>query len=177
MGTRAGNQRSSIFQGNDGRWYGFVTMGTRPDGSPDRRKRTGATRAEVVRKVRELERQRTDQSALPAGRSPRLEAWMTEWLSATSLRVRPSTLSGYTVDVYRHINPTIGQHRLDALQPEHIEHLYAVLLANGLNAGTVHHVRRTLNKALNDAVRRRRLPATPSRSPTPRATTRPTSSR
>lgn len=161
MGTRAGNQRSSIFQGNDGRWYGFVTMGIRPDGSSDRRKRTGATRAEVIRKVRELERQRTDQSALPAGRSPRLEAWMTEWLSATSLRVRPSTLSGYTVDVYRHINPAIGKHRLDALQPEHIEHLYAVLLASGLNAGTVHHVRRTLNKALNDAVRRRRLPRNP----------------
>ena len=84
MGTRAGNQRSSIFQGNDGCWYGFVTMGIRPDGSPDRRKRSGATRAEVVRKVRELERQRTEQSALPAGRSPRLEAWLTEWLSTSS---------------------------------------------------------------------------------------------
>ncbi len=115
MGTRAGNQRSSVFQGNDGRWYGFVTMGIRSDGSPDRRKRTGATRAEVVRKVRELERQRTDQSALPAGLSPRLETWLTEWLRATALRVRPSTLSGYTVDVYHHINPAIGKHRLDAL--------------------------------------------------------------
>jgi len=155
MGTRAGNQRSSIFLGGDGRWHGFVTMGIRPDGSVDRRKRTGASHAEVVRKVRALERERSEQSALPAGRSPRLETWLTDWLKATSLRVRPSTLSGYTVDVYRHINPTIGKHRLDALQPEHIEHLYAVLLAGGLNAGSVHHVRRTLNKALNDAVRRR----------------------
>ncbi|NMR18681.1 site-specific integrase [Cellulomonas fimi] len=161
MGTRAGNQRSSIFQGNDGRWYGFVTMGIQPDGSVDRRKRSGASRADVVRKVRALERERSDQSALPAGRSPRLETWLTEWLSATALRVRPSTLSGYTVDVHRHINPAIGKHRLDALQPEHIEHLYTALLANGLNAGTVHHVRRTLNKALNDAVRRRRLPGNP----------------
>ena len=56
MDTRAGNQRSSIFQGNDGLWSGFVTIGIRPDGSPDRRKRTGATRAEVVRKVREPQR-------------------------------------------------------------------------------------------------------------------------
>ena len=176
MGTGAGNQRSSIFQGSDGRWYGFVTMDIRPDGSPDRRKRTAATRAEVVGKVRQLERQRTDQSALPVGRSPRLETWLTDWLSATSLRVRPSTLSGYTVDVYRHINPTIGRHRLDALQSEHIEHLHAVLLANGLNAGTVHHVRRTLSKALNDAVRRRRL-ARNSVALAPRpATTCPTSS-
>lgn len=161
MGTRAGNRRSSIFRSGDGRWYGFVTMGIRPDGSVDRRKRTGATHAEVVRKVRALERERTDRSALPAGQSPRLETWLIEWLRATAVRVRPSTLSGYTVDVRRHINPTIGKHRLDALQPEHIEHLYTVLMASGLNAGTVHHVRRTLNKALNDAVRRRRLTRNP----------------
>jgi hypothetical protein len=131
MGTRAGNQRSSSFLSRDGRWYGFVSMGIRPDGSPDRRKRTGATHAEVVRKVRALERERADRSALPAGRSPRLDAWLTEWLRATAVRVRPSTLSGYTVDVHRHINPTIGKHRLDALQPEHIEHLYTVLMRAG----------------------------------------------
>ena len=161
MGTRAGNQRSSIFLGNDGRYYGFVTMGIRPDGSVDRRKRTGKTHADVVRKVRALERERSERSALPAGHSARLETWLTDWLSATAVRVRPSTLSGYTVDVHRHINPAIGRHRLDSLEPEHIEHLYAVLLAKGLNPGSVHHVRRTLNKALNDAVRRRRLPRNP----------------
>ncbi|WP_159807538.1 hypothetical protein [Cellulomonas citrea] len=94
MGTRAGNQRSSIIMGGDGRWYGFATMGLRPDGSVDRRTRTGASHAEVVRKVRALERERSAQSALPAGRSPRLETWLTEWLEATALRVRPSTLSG-----------------------------------------------------------------------------------
>jgi integrase len=161
MGTRAGNQRSSIFVGADGRYYGFVTMGIRSDGSVDRRKRTGRTHADVVRKVRALERERTDGSSIPAGHSPRLETWLTEWLVATALRVRPSTLSGYTVDVRNHIVPAIGQHRLARLEPEHIEHLYTVLLDKGLNAGSVHHVRRTLNKALNDAVRRRRLPRNP----------------
>jgi len=75
--------------------------------------------------------------------------------------VRLSALSGYTVDVYRHTGPTIGKHRLEALQHEHIEHLRATLLAAGLNAGSVRHVRRTLNKALNDAARRRRLPRNP----------------
>jgi integrase len=157
MGTRAGNQRSSIFEGNDGRWYGFVTMGTRPDGSPDRRKRGAATRAEVTRKVAALEKLRANENALPAGQSQRLETWLNDWLKATALRVRPSSLSGYVVDVQRHIIPAIGKHRLARLEPEHVEHLYAELFAKGLNAGTVHHVRRTLNKALNDAVRRGRL--------------------
>lgn len=44
---------------------------------------------------------------------------------------------------------------------EHIEYLYAALLAKGLNAGSVQHVRRTLNKSLNDAVRRGRIPRNP----------------
>jgi integrase len=161
VGTRAGNQRSSVFQSRDGRWYGFVTMGTKPDGSVDRRKRTGTSRQAVLRKVRELERQRDEQTAMPAGWTPRLEDWLGDWLQSTALRVRPSTLNGYTVDVNNHIVPALGRHRLADLQPEHVEHMYTVLLGKGLNAGTVHHVRRTLNKALNDAVRRRRIRRNP----------------
>lgn len=161
MGTRAGNQRSSIFRAADGRWYGFVTMGLRPDGSVDRRKRTGPSRQAVLRKVRDLERQRDAKTSMPAGATPRLEDWLRDWLASTALRVRPSTLYGYTTDVNNHIVPALGRHRLADLQPEHIEHLYKVLLGKGLNAGTVHHVRRTLNKALNDAVRRQRIPRNP----------------
>lgn len=161
MGTRAGNMRSSIYQGSDGRWYGYVTMGLRPDGSSDRRKRSAVSRQAVTRKVRELERKRDEQSALPAGWTPRLEDWLRDWLKSTALRVRPSTLNGYTVDVENHIVPAIGGHRLADLQPEHIEHLYTVLFTKGLGAGSVHHVRRTLNKSLNDAVRRRRIPRNP----------------
>src|SRR5690606_32837125 len=141
-----------------GRWYGFVTMGTAPDGSTDRHKPSAAPWGEAVRKVRALERQRTEQSALAAGRSPRLETWLAEWLAATALQVRSSTLSGSIVDIHRHIIPTIGRHRLDTLEPEYP---YAVLLANGLNAGTVHHARRALSKAPNGAVRRRRISRNP----------------
>ncbi len=54
--------------------------------------------------------------------------------------------------------PVLGPDRLAHLQPEHVEHMYKALLGKDLNAGTMHHVRWTLNKALNDAVRRRRIP-------------------
>ena len=161
MGTRAANNRSSVFQSTDGRWYGFVTMGTKPDGSAERRERSGRTQAEVARKVRVLERLRDENAKVAAGRSPRLADWLEDWLTSSALRVRPSSLYGYTTDVRAHIIPTIGKHRLAGLEPEHVEYLYTVLLAKGLNVGTVHHVRRTLNKALNDAVRRRRLPRNP----------------
>ena len=55
MGTRRPNRRSSIYLGKDGLWHGWVTVGVRADGSPDRRHRKGKTEAEVTRKVRELE--------------------------------------------------------------------------------------------------------------------------
>src|SRR5262249_38563701 len=58
MSGRKPNLRSSIYEGADGRWHGWVTMGVKDDGSPDRRHRTAATQAAVTRKVRELEKQR-----------------------------------------------------------------------------------------------------------------------
>ena len=54
MGGRKPNGRSSIYEGSDGRWHGWVTMGVKEDGSPDRRHRTGATETEVTNKVRKL---------------------------------------------------------------------------------------------------------------------------
>lgn len=39
MATRKPNGRSSIYLGKDGLWHGWVTIGIKPDGSPDRRHR------------------------------------------------------------------------------------------------------------------------------------------
>lgn len=55
MATRRPNQRSSIYLGKDGFWHGWVKIGVKTDGSPDRRHRMGKTEAGVTRKVRELE--------------------------------------------------------------------------------------------------------------------------
>ncbi len=59
MADRTPNLRSSIYHSDtDGRWHGWVTMGTKEDGSLDRRHRTGVTQANLTRKVQALERQR-----------------------------------------------------------------------------------------------------------------------
>lgn len=55
--------RSTIYQDNDGRWHGRVTVGVRDDGRPDRRHVRGKTRSEVAKKVRALEKDR-DQGAV-----------------------------------------------------------------------------------------------------------------
>jgi len=69
--------------------------------------------------------------------------------------VRENTLSGYRVAVNVHLIPGIGGHRLDKLQPEQLERLYARMITNG-SAATAHQAHRTARTALNEAVRRRR---------------------
>ena len=50
--TRAAIGRSSIYKDADGIWRGWATVGTKPDGSPDRRHRRAKTQAEVTEKIR-----------------------------------------------------------------------------------------------------------------------------
>jgi Phage integrase, N-terminal SAM-like domain len=38
--------------------------------------------------------------------------------------VRENTIAGYRVAVNKHLIPGVGGHRLDKLQPEHLERLY-----------------------------------------------------
>ena len=71
--------------------------------------------------------------------------------------VGENTHLGYKVDVDKHLIPGVGAHRLERLEPEHLERLYARMQSEGLAAGTAHHVHRTIRAALNEAVRRRRL--------------------
>jgi len=68
--ARSANGRSSIFEGSDGYWHGWVTVGVKADGSPDRRHRRGKTRAAVTKKVQELERQRNEGTVSKTGQVP-----------------------------------------------------------------------------------------------------------
>jgi integrase len=61
----------------DGRWHGRVTVGTRDDGSPDRRHTSAKTEAEVVRKVRALERGRDSGAVRKVGQRWTVATWLT----------------------------------------------------------------------------------------------------
>ena len=167
--TRAPNGSSSIYKGKDGKWHGRVTMGTGDDGRPDRRHVEAKTRAEVTRKVRGLERQRDSGRVQRPGRSWTVEQWLTHWVEHIAAPfVSENTLSSYRVAVRVHLVPGIGAHRLDRLQPEHLERLYVRMMTAGSSAGTAHQAHRTVRTALGEAVRRGHLlsnPATLARAP------------
>lgn len=159
MTDRRGAQgRSTIIKRPDGRWHGYVSMGTKGDGKRDRRHVSARTRAEVVVKVRDLEGKRDAASINAAGKPMKVEEWFTYWVDTIApARVRLRTLESYRSMIRLHIVPRIGQRRLDQLMPEHLEQLYAEMLATGRSPATVLRVHRVLHRALKIAVQRERV--------------------
>jgi integrase len=157
MAKRHSAGEASIFQDADGRWHGWITVGTRANGKPDRRHRTARTRADVVRTIRELEVQR-ETGTVVGVRSHTVEAWLDHWLpNIAARRVRERTLESYESIIRMHITPHIGGQRIDKLQPEHLEQLYNLLLEQGLSPTTLLRVHRIISRALKVAMQRQRI--------------------
>ena len=155
---RAASGESSIYQDQDGRWHGYVSLGLKENGRRDRRHVSGRTRKEVVAKVRELEAKRDAGTAGAAGKAPTVGQWLEHWLNAIAARkVRPSTLTRYRQLTANQLLPGIGHHRLDRLQPEHVETLYGELMGRGLAPATVLQAHRVLSRALKVAMQRGKL--------------------
>jgi integrase len=157
VGSRKPNQRSSIYYSEaDGCWHGWVLVGTKEDGSPDRRHRMGKSEAEVTRKVQKLEGKRAAGQVEKPGKPPTVAAWFTIWLTT----VAPRTVSQGTIDstyepkVRRWIIPRLGKHRLDKLEPEHLDAFYAWLGTQGLKPNTILQIHRIVSRALKVAWKR-----------------------
>src|SRR5579875_960029 len=158
MARRGANGRSTIVKQSDGRWHGFVSMGTNGHGTRDRRHVSAATRAAAVEKVKALEAKRDAGMAGVSGRSMPVDEWLAYWLdNIASVRVRARTLNSYRAMTRMHLNPYIGKRRLDQLQPEHLEQTYKKLLDKGLSPATVLRVHRMLHRALKVAMQRERV--------------------
>src|SRR3954451_8091903 len=146
---------SSIFKGEDGRWHGFVSMGKKDNGRRDRRHVSGAKRVDVVAKVRAIETKRDAGMVEATGRAPTVGAWFDHWLeNIATRRVRARTLEGYESTVRLHLRPGVGHQRLDRLQPEHLERLYAALADKGLSPATILRAHRVRSRALKVAMQR-----------------------
>ncbi|MEU2083139.1 site-specific integrase [Streptomyces albus] len=154
-GTRRANGESAIYFGKDERWHARVPMGYKDDGSPYRRHVTRPTRKELVEEVRRLEKQRDQGTAQQPGKPWTVEKWLLHWVENIAKPViSENTYAGYEVAVRVHLVPGIGKHRMDRLEPEHLESLYRRMLANGSKAATAHQAHRTARTALGEAVRR-----------------------
>ncbi|MDX2854523.1 site-specific integrase [Streptomyces sp. PA03-3a] len=157
--TRQPNGASSIYFGKDGKWHGSVTVGVRDDGRPDRRHVERKTRPEVTKAVRELERLRDEKKLRKPGKAWTVKTWLEHWVENIARpHVSENTYDGYEVDVRVHLVPGLGAHRLDRLEPEHLERFYRKMQDSGSAAGTAHHAHRTMRTAIGEALRRGHVP-------------------
>lgn len=159
-GRRANGESSVYFSESDGKWHGWVTVGTKADGRPDRRHRMAATDTEVRAKVKELEKQRDSGKVRKPGRPPTIAQWMGTFLDTVCARkVEDGTMAPRSLDDYRsknglYIEPGIGKHRIDRLTADHLDELYLGLLRRGLASSTVLKVHRIISRALKVAMQR-----------------------
>jgi integrase len=99
---------------------------------------------------------------------PTVQEWLAEWLMLARSRLRPQTWLAYDMYVRNHIVPVLGQVRLDARTPAHIDQLHAAMLGT-VSTTTAHHAHRVLSSALRAAAKRgHRVSAAINKVPAPR---------
>ena len=142
--------RSSITRSDKG-WEGWVSMGTDPStGKRLRRHVRAKTKAEVARKVFELEARRD--AGQVAHSRPSVREWVEAWVTAQRRKVRPSTLHGYRPDLARLV-AALGDRRLESVRPADVEALYAGAADSGLGPGGLAHLHRTVSACFAAAER------------------------
>ena len=153
--TRKPNGETSVYQGSDGLWHAWVTMGYKADGSLDRRHVERRSESAAQKRVNELMKERDSGNIKKAGKSPTVEQWMTTYLDTIAVqKLAPRSHDDYWSKTRNWIIPCIGQYRLDRLHPEHLDAMYARMFKAKLAPSHVLKVHRILSRALKIAVRR-----------------------
>lgn len=84
-----------------------------------------------------------------------LSVWVSSWIERRSIRLRPSTISGYRGSLRRYIEPSaVGDLPLDEIQPEDLIVLLSPIVGKGYTR-QAQLVQILVGAALKDAVRQR----------------------
>lgn len=147
-----------ITLGPDGQYHAKVTVGRKANGQLDRRHRQGVTEAEVKAKLRELFRQMDSGTLGKAGRAPTVQEWFTHWLDEIAphgrKKLAPTTIHGYRSKCRNWIFPHIGAWRLDALDTDHLDALYAAMRKAGMADAHILQVHAIVRRGLAIAQQR-----------------------
>lgn len=153
--------RGSIQKKGD-RYYARIEVGRHPATGRRRQKSLGGYRtkkeaqAAITKALAEIQK---GEFVEPSKQT--LSEFFDEWLVAVrSTGIKESSWDSYRSNIEAHIKPRIGGIRLRALQPSHLNGMYAELLTSGRRTGkgglsprTVELIHVTIHRALRDAVR------------------------
>jgi integrase len=115
--TRGKGEGSIYLDG--GLWTAVVELPP-VDGKRRRKKIRAKDKNELIRKMADIKAQLRDHGDLPTS-SQTVAQWSNYWLENIIVKeVRPNTMSNYRTVFEKHVNPVIGNVRLDKLTPAHI---------------------------------------------------------
>lgn len=139
----------SVFKAQNGRWVGFLDLGSGADGKRRRRKLTGRTKAEVVDKLRAAKRQAED--GLPLGNAndtvgALLKDFYARGLPGTCRTAK--TKQGYQWAIEKHLVPALGARRLRDLSPDDVAAMLTGLADRGFSRASLVHLHSVLRRAL-----------------------------
>ena len=94
------------------------------------------------------------QKHLRTDRVPTVAEYLEYWLhQSVKPRLRPLTFAGYSVNVHKHLVPSLGRIRLDRLTPQQVQEMMNDRLAAGFSPKSVAYMHQVLRTALELARR------------------------
>lgn len=139
--------RGSVFQDDAGKWHAYFS----PGNGAKRVHREAKTEAEVLAKLRDLEKRRDN--GVNLGRAPTVVQWLKTWLELHKTgTIKEDTLDEYRLDCRLHVEPYVGTLRLDALTANHVRQMLRDIEAAGLSPYTARKAYARLSAALDAAV-------------------------
>jgi integrase len=151
--SRRGAGEGSIFKDpSSGRWRALVDVGADASGRRQRRKVSGRTRAEVLLKLREIQRDAEDGLAA-SGRHVTVAVLAEEWLRHRSGELAASTLEVRTWAVRQHLVPALGARRVRQLSAEDVSLCLQDMALAGYSRASLDKIRGVLVQVLRHAER------------------------
>jgi integrase len=144
-----GRGEGTIKQRQDGRFEVRLSI------EGERRSFYAATRAEALRKLRELQRA-TDAGQRVVATADTAEAFLANWLTAKR-SLRENVWEDYDRTLRNHFMPHLGDVKLTKLSHEMVQALYGALEDSGVGAPTINKLHRILHVAFKQAVMWRRM--------------------
>lgn len=148
-----GPGEGSIFKDpKNGRWRALIDVGADASGKRQRKNVSGRTRAEVLLKLREVQRDAED-GLVSDGRHLTVGALAEEWLRHRSGELSASTMEVRTWAVRHHLVPALGARRVRQLSAEDVSLFLQDLALAGYAKASLEKVRGVLIQVLRHAER------------------------
>jgi integrase len=148
MVRRRSRGEGTIYQRPGGLWVAQFTL-------PNGKKRTKYSKSQkTVREWLKTQLNALKQGLLVEEEKITLSQFIDRYYTdVASHSLRPKTLESYEYLIRMHIKPDIGNIRLTALTPAHLQNLYSLKLNQGLSRRTVQYVHSILHRSLNQALK------------------------